>query len=429
MGKPGIKYANASYFLLLLRPDRRARSCQMAALTLKTVRPALVRLHRYTGLLLSGVLFIAGLTGSISVFRTEIDAALNPDLYHAPAPAQPLPLSTILARLEAQRPETRVTALLYRPPAGRAIEAYSAEQVAGGTGPVEHEIFLDPATGRIQGMRPTEGCCLSRRALMSFVYRLHYSLDLGQAGLWIMGLSAILWSIDCVVGLVLTSPLHQPAWRRAFWQRWGKTWTLSFRRSAIRITFDLHRAVSLWLWVVLLGIAISGVALALEDEVFNPVVRTILPTDPPMTDTQAQPHPVTVDQAESIAAGFARVHGHAERPAAVLLDPDGATALFYLFSNDGTDPAGLGSPMVTIDLKTGQVTDGAMPGQGAAGNLVMQMQLPWHGGRLAGLAGRIVICLSGLVVCMLTVTGVMIWHRKRQALRMLPPAARDATRP
>lgn len=58
----------------------------MAALTLRTVRPALVRLHRYAGLVLAGVLFIAGLTGSISVFRTELDAALNPDLYEAPAP-------------------------------------------------------------------------------------------------------------------------------------------------------------------------------------------------------------------------------------------------------------------------------------------------------------------------------------------------------
>ncbi|MDT8872266.1 PepSY-associated TM helix domain-containing protein [Komagataeibacter rhaeticus] len=230
----------------------------MAVLTLKTVRPALVRLHRYTGLLLSGVLFIAGLTGSISVFRTEIDVALNPDLFHASAPAHPLPVSVLLARLKRQRPETQVTALLYRPPAGRAIEVYSSETVAGRKDPVENEIFLDPGTGRIQGMRPAEGCCLSRRALMAFVYRVHYSLDMGQAGMWVMGISAMLWSIDCVVGLLLTFPLHQPAWRQAFWRQWRKTWAIGLRRSSIRITFDLHRAVSLWLWVVLLGMAISG---------------------------------------------------------------------------------------------------------------------------------------------------------------------------
>ncbi|GCE88931.1 hypothetical protein MSKU15_0532 [Komagataeibacter diospyri] len=408
-------YANASYFLLLPVGNRRAKPGHMAVPTLKTLRPVLVRLHRYVGLLLSGVLFIAGLSGSISVFRGEIDAALNPDLFRATTTDRPLPLSAVLSRVQAQRPAARVTAVLYRPPAGRAVEVYAAEAAPGAAEPVENQMFLDPVTGRIQGMRPSEGCCINRRALMSFIYRIHYSLDLGRIGLWIMGLSAVLWSIDCVVGLILTFPLHQPVWRAGFWRRWGKTWTISPARSSIRIVFDLHRAVSLWLWVVLLGIAISGVALALEDQVFNPVVRAILPVAPPVTDGPSPPRPVTVAQAERLAADFVHAHGRAEKPAAVLLDPDGGTALFYLFSNDGTEPAGLGSPMVTIDLATGQVTDGTIPGQGRLGDLVMQVQPQWHSGEIAGLAGRIVICLSGIVVCMLTVTGVMIWWRKRRA--------------
>lgn len=133
-----------------------------------------------------------------------------------------------------------------------------------------------------------------------------------------------------------------------------------------------------------------------------------------MTDTRRPVHPVTIDQAESLAAGFVQAYGSGERPAAVLLDPDGGTAMFYLFSNQGTEPSGLGSPMVTVDLKTGQITAGDIPGRGAAGNLVMQMQLPWHSGRIAGPGGRILICLSGLAVCMLVVTGIMIWQRKRQ---------------
>ena len=389
----------------------------MAVPTLKTLRPVLVRMHRYTGLLLSGVLFIAGLTGSICVFRQEIDTMLNADIFLAPPAQHPLPLSSLLSGLKAGHPSIQVTALLYRPPPGRAIEAYVSETAPGGEEQTEKEIFLDPSTGRTLGMRPTEGCCLNRRAVMSFLYRIHYSLDLGQAGLWIMGGAAIMWSVDCVVGLLLTFPLHQPVWRQAFWQRWSRTWTVSIGRSPVRIIFDLHRAVSLWLWIVLLGIAISGVALALGDEVFDPVVRAVLPTAPPMTDVPGPPHPVTIDQAETLATGFARARGHDERPAAVLLDPDGSDAMFYLFSNDGTDPAGLGSAMVRIDLRTGQITQGEIPGRGKVGDLVLQMQLPWHSGRLAGLAGRIVICLSGIVVCMLCVTGVMIWKRKRRGIQ------------
>ncbi|WP_408884472.1 PepSY domain-containing protein [Komagataeibacter xylinus] len=44
----------------------------------------------------------------------------------------------------------------------------------------------------------------------------------------------------------------------------------------------------------------------------------------------------------------------------------------------------------------------------------MQLPLPWHSGRIAGPGGRILICLSDLAVCMLVVTGIMIWQRKRQ---------------
>jgi uncharacterized iron-regulated membrane protein len=38
-----------------------------------------------------------------------------------------------------------------------------------------------------------------------------------------------------------------------------------------------------------------------------------------------------------------------------------------------------------------------------------------HSGRILGLPGRILISFMGLVVAMLSVTGVVIWWRKRAA--------------
>lgn len=376
-------------------------------------------MHRYSGLILSLVLFIAGLTGSICAFQDEIDAALNPDLFQAAHPDHLLPLSALLARLKEQRPSEPIAVLMYRPQPGRSIEAFSSSDPSDEESPLQNEIFLDPSSGFIQGLRPAEGCCFNRRALMPFLYRVHYSLDLGKTGSWILGLSAILWTVDCLVGLILTFPLHPAAWKKDFWERWGKAWTIAFGRSFIRLTFDLHRAISLWLWVILLGIAISGVALALGDEVFEPVVRAVLPTDSsePPEQPQTPLHAVIIDEAESIAAAFVQSQGVHARPAAVLLAPDGSTATFYLFSNSGAVPTGLGSPLITVDMKTGRIISGEIPGKGALGNLVLQLQFPWHSGEIAGLAGRIVICISGLAVCVLTVTGVMIWWRKRR----LPP--------
>ncbi|MFT9160418.1 MAG: PepSY-associated TM helix domain-containing protein [Acetobacter sp.] len=408
----------------------------MAVPTLKTVRPFLVRMHRYTGLLLAAILFTAGLTGSLCAFQDEIDAALNPDLFRPGDPGThsdidsgthsgtrpgdrndvPHDLSYLLTRLHDQRPAAHINALLYRPAPGRTIEAFATEEGTGLHPALETELFVDPSSGTIQGMRPAEGCCLTRRALMPFIYRVHYSLDLGSTGTWIMGLSAILWSVDCIVGLLLTFPLHPAIWATGFWSRWRKSWTIAIGRSSIRLAFDLHRAVSLWLLVVLLGVAVSGVALALGDEVFNPVVRAVQPTAPPLAPPQPDtpPHAVTLDQAERIAATYTAAHGDHAPPAAVLLAADGSTATFYLFSSNGLSPSGFGSSRLSVDLTTGRVTDGQIPGQGRAGDLVLQIQFPWHSGEIAGLFGRIVICISGIAVCLLSVTGVMIWWRKRR---------------
>ena len=54
-----------------------------------------------------------------------------------------------------------------------------------------------------------------------------------------------------------------------------------------------------------------------------------------------------------------------------------------------------------------------MPGEGSAGDIFMQAQFPLHSGRIVGLPGRIFVSLMGLLVAMLSVTGVIIWQKKR----------------
>ncbi|WP_038382710.1 PepSY domain-containing protein, partial [Bradyrhizobium elkanii] len=56
-----------------------------------------------------------------------------------------------------------------------------------------------------------------------------------------------------------------------------------------------------------------------------------------------------------------------------------------------------------------------LPWVGTAADVFVQMQFPLHSGRIAGLPGRILISLMGLVVAALSVTGVVIWWRKRRA--------------
>ena len=56
-----------------------------------------------------------------------------------------------------------------------------------------------------------------------------------------------------------------------------------------------------------------------------------------------------------------------------------------------------------------------IPGTGSAGDIFLQAQFPLHSGRILGLPGRILISAMGLVVAMLSATGLVIWLRKRRA--------------
>jgi uncharacterized iron-regulated membrane protein len=68
-----------------------------------------------------------------------------------------------------------------------------------------------------------------------------------------------------------------------------------------------------------------------------------------------------------------------------------------------------------------------VPGAGSAGDIVMQAMFPLHSGRIIGIAGRILMSLMGVAVATLSVTGVLIWMRKRRAA--MTAAGRIAGRP
>ncbi|MCO6158680.1 PepSY-associated TM helix domain-containing protein [Asaia lannensis] len=386
---------------------------------LRPGRKTLLSLHRYIGLVLAPLLVIIGLTGSISVFRVELDRALNPDLFTTRHHDNHLTLSDLVARLERQHPDQSVVALEYRPTSHDTVHAYLTPFHNRAGSALPDEIFLDPSDGHELGGRLSEGCCLGRRALLPFIYRVHYSLAAGQTGLWILGIAALIWSLDCLNGLILTLPPVTPPWRRAFWPGWKTSWQISRPRNALRLFFDLHRALGLWLWLILLGMAISGVALALGPQLFQPVIRHVFPmaAPPPILPLPGGPHRLTLEDAESRAYALVSTRGITARPAALILTHRPDTALFYLFSETGQFPAGFGSPLVTIDLETGGATQTIVPPQGHLGDIILQIQDPFHSGRLAGLAGRILVCASGIVTALLSITGILIWQRKRQAHR------------
>lgn len=380
-------------------------------------RTPIVFLHRYVGLATALFLAVAGLTGSLIAFHHEIDEWLNPNFYDAPGRGPLLSPAQLAERLERDNPTVRVWYLALKQEAGRAallVAAPKSNPADGKPFPLVYNWFqVDPVTGETLGRRLWGACCFERQNFMPFMYELHYKLMIpGRWGAVLMGVVAILWVFDCFFGLALTLPRGRP-----FFAKWKIAWTVK-GGSAYRRYLDWHRAGGLWLWIVLLLIAISGVALNLRKEVFVPVVSLFSPVTPSVFERRAtlpdrpQQPVLGYDDILARAATEAKRRGWALVPGEIFHNR--ATGLYGVSFGDH-DADGLGSSWLYFDDRSGSLFGENIPGHGTAGDVFIQLQTPIHGGHIAGLAGRIVVALAGIATTMLAITGIVIWWRKRTA--------------
>ncbi len=373
------------------------------------MRATLVKLHRYVGLSVALFLVVAGLTGSVLAFQTEVDSWLNPRLFRVKTPGRELSLSTLVSRIEAVVPGASVRGITL--PNGAHGSLRVSLSARGEASIAQDEIFVDGSTGQVLGGRLWGAARFDRPHLIPFLYRLHYSLHLpGSWGIWLMGGVALAWMLDCFVGFYLTLPRGKP-----FWKKWRPIWKIKRGAGSYRLTLDLHRAFALWLWGILFLLALTSVAFNLNGQVFRPVLTALLPTSPTIWD---KPAPSTLprqrvdwDRAAARATGEAARRGWPERSLSriSLAREEG----FYLVRLGQPHQAGFGPAAVFVATDTGQILSTERGGEGKAGDVIDALVYPIHSGQIGGLPGRILICLSGLVVAMLSVTGIIVWWKKR----------------
>jgi uncharacterized iron-regulated membrane protein len=390
------------------------------------VRPWLVRLHRWFGLATALFLFLSGLTGAIIAWYPSLDAALNPDFYQARShSAQPLTPLALADLVEASNPRLHVSYLPLQLAAGRTLQMRVEPKIDPASGkayPLDYDqIAVDPATGEIQGRRLWGAPGFDRLHLMPFLYRFHYTLSLPtlhsglQVGIWLLGIVGIVWFFDCFIALVLAFP-KPSAWRKSFAFRRG--------RGAYTLTFDLHRSGGTWIWLLLLMMATTSISMNLAEPVVRPLLAGLfqLAPEPGTLYAQLPPRPAgtpLASRAQIVAAATA------EGPRLGIAAPPGALfqvgqSRFYgVGYTRATDdfPRGLGTPWLYWDGASGRRFAASIPGRGSAGDIFLQVQYPLHSGRILGLPGRIAISACGLMVALLSATGIVIWLKKRGARR------------
>lgn len=374
---------------------------------MRTWRALWVQVHLYLGLFVGALLVVFGLTGSILVFWQEIDDWLNPALLTVDVP--PLgqdayrPLGEMLAAaLQAALPGSRITQVYGAPIRERVVAVY-----------VEHpskawaRIFVDPYRAKVIGLRSYGAAEWVPSSFMDLVFALHYTLFIGETGVTLAAIAALLLILSLLTGIIVWWP-RLGQWRQAFVIKWPTT--------PFRFLFDLHKTVSLYLCLVLGAVLLSGIDMNMN----GPYVWVVQLFSPATRGPAQAPQSMPVPGLAPIGAERAVAITTATYPDGVLSGvamPDGETGVYVVGRRHVPGLSAFWSERtVAIDQYSGAILDVRDPTtRRSAGETFLDWQWPLHSGQAFGMTGRLLVFLSGLACPVIYVTGLLMWWRKRKS--------------
>ncbi|MBA5605374.1 PepSY domain-containing protein [Duganella sp. FT3S] len=388
------------------------------------LRARLRTLHLYVSLVFGAIFVLAGLTGAAIAWTDELDGALNPALLRsrgaagkedvAPTPAQ---VQAAVERLAAA-PGYGQPTLLQLPYAADEVYVAWYRKPAKNRGsfamPRPRQVMLDRYTLAILGERNYGEFGLSRPLLMPALFHLHRYLFAGEVGKTVTGIAGLLLTLTSLLGLVL----------------WWPKPTLASLRKAVSVRgaptsrqfhYSLHRSAGFFLTPVLAVLGFTGMAMNLPDWV-RPVVGAVATLE---HEAKAANGPAAGRQTIGVAAALEAAQRQMPQGRLSRLSLGSARAPYEIrLRQPGEIRAGDGSTRISVDAYSGAVLRVRDPLAAAPGDAFLNWQFPLHTGEAFGLAGRLLVSLSGLAPLAFMITGLVLWLGRRKA-RGGPAALRN----
>jgi uncharacterized iron-regulated membrane protein len=353
------------------------------------------KFHSWLGLAAGLGLLIIGLSGSLLVFRHEVDALLGqaaPRVTPQPAHAS---LDTVVAALLARYPDLEIFSWYGsdRPDEPHRISGTLASTRA------EFDILFNPYTGAL--LEKPQG----QSGFTNWLLNLHVSLLLSTPGVVLAGLFAAALVLSGLSGAYL----YREFWKRFFTLRW---------RASGRILFsDLHKFIGISSVAFNLILGFSGAWWNL------PAVRDLFARSAG-EDAPAKPAlpPLPMPLEEMKASAQKQLPGFQPRALRYPSDGDnfynvrGGVPTWNLFASGWGDE-------VHLDPATGTVTRVLELHQAGVWAQFEDMLTPLHFGTFGGLPIKLLWCLGGLTPGILGVSGFLIRRSRvppRPARRIKP---------
>ena len=422
-------------------------------------------IHRYTGLAMAAFLIITGITGTLLAFHDELDNVFNHKLAQVEKQnASHLPIAELHDKVISAYPQYAFSSMPTSIAAERSA-VFSVDRARGKAAQNQpkapfQQVYVHPYTGDIIGTRDRDEWAWHNT--MWKVFWLHRDLLLGDIGKLLLGIVALVWTINCFIGFYLTFPRAikkkaqnktSPKKRASFLKRWLPAWKIRTKSNMFKLNYDLHHAFGLWLWGILFVIAWSSVGFNLR-EVYQPVMHAVVGLEGRGERQENSRRPSGKAEQVSGAETAARVEAVSNKVVDVeAVDVvNKANSIAYLSeqANIAAQSKGIivreflgirwiedecqwqlrfktdkdigkkgGASSITVDAATGTVERVNFGHQADFGNKADQWLSALHMGHISQGIGhllyQIFLALIGLAVTVLSITGVYLWWKGRQS--------------
>jgi len=354
------------------------------------LRRALFQIHLWAGIALSLYVVVIALSGSILVFENELTGTTLPRGLSAWDPSRTASIPDVMRRFAQACPGCAASLLVTPYPAVPAFQIRAVDTQHRQLG-----FIADPVSGAVLPQP---------RTWVDWMHDLHLYLLLGnEHGEQVNGVGAAILLLLCVTGLFL------------WWQgirNWSRGLRISLRSHWRRINFDAHHAIGIWTIAIVTWWSISGVYFAwygpLEraiNAVF-PVRAMLSPPMPPLA-----PHNGASASLRAIVA--AAQHASPRGRLFAIYNPSLTEATVFV-QMDLRDPGNFAHrDLVTIETSSARVLTVWHYGDNVTlGDWILWSMFTLHFGTVWGLPVKILWCLLGVSLAVLSITGlIMYWNR------------------
>lgn len=359
-------------------------------------------LHSWSGLILGWLLFAIVLSGTATVFRSEISGWMRPEIARTAPPDAAI--EAAVGWLGKHHPKAAGW-YLTAPDDRMATTQAVFDDAAAPLG--YRDIALDPVSGSPDAARATLGG--------EFLYRFHFELQLPYPwGRFLAVAAAMMMLIAIISGIII----HKRIFKDIFTFRAGK---------GKRSWLDAHNVLGVLALPFHLMITVTGIVTLLTlvmpwgttANYGDDLEKAFAEAAPGLVSREAAGRPAALAPIGPMLAEARRIFGNDGRIGRVsIANPGDAHSVVTVSNHDG-DQLGYAVRTVSFDGATGRILKQYAEARPAQQTYNVLYGL--HMGRFAPEVSRWLYFLCGLALAATIATGLVLWIRSRPQARGLGP--------